>query len=310
MTTPMAPAGILLKSSSSECGERVFLVEGGRRHWVRDGEWIFRNGFRWPEDVFDVEPETLYSFANSSAAPVRTAEDLDTLGEGMTSTDMREIVAAALQGTGIEFGARASPYPVPLHCEVRYADPFSYEALRASLYPGQTLNQVVRPDYVTDLQTLDGVADESLDFIVACHVIEHTVSPITAIKSCHRALKPGGSLVLVVPDMVKTFDRDRELTPLSHLIEDERNPSRSRDRGHFEEFYTKVFPLPDPSAVKQHAADKHRQGADIHYHCWTYESFAAMVGWISDDGTPWSAVWSHPSLPGAENIEFYFVLVK
>lgn len=310
MNAPRKLPGMLLRSPASEFGDRVFYVENGRRHWVRDGVWLRRHGFRWPDDVRDVPPDMLYSFANGSAAPVCTPADLAALGVAATSTDLREIAAAGLCGTGIEFGSGASPFPVPLHCHTLYADAYSYDNLRAHLYPGQTLNQIVRPDYVTDLQSLAGVGDSSLDFIVACHVIEHTRSPVTAIKSCYRALRPGGSLVLVVPDMRKTFDRAREQTTLAHLVEDDRSPSAERDLGHFEEFYSRVFPLPPGEDVKAHAAARQAEGTDIHYHCWTDASFADMVHWTCIDGAPWSRLWSHPTLPGPEEIEFYFVLGK
>lgn len=302
--------GILLRSPASEFGDRVYYVEHGRRHWVREGAWLARNGFSWPDDVVDVAPGIICSFANGGAAPLRMAGDLERLGSDATSTDLREIAAAGLHGTGIEFGAGASPFPVPLRCHTLYADAYTFDALRANMYPGQTIQQIVRPDFVTDLQTLRGVADDTLDFIVACHVIEHTVSPITALKSCWRALKPGGELIMVVPDMHKTFDRARELTPLQHLVEDHYVPSRERDRQHFMEFYTKAFNVPSDAGIEKFVSTKHDEGSDIHYHCWTYESFLEMVAWVSEHEAAWSQVWSHPTLPGAEDIEFYFRLTK
>ena len=302
--------GILLRSDSAEFGDRVFYVEYGRRHWVRDASWLAKNGFRWPDDVLMVPESVLKSYANGSAAPLRSGADLDWLGEAADSTDVREVLASELRGTGIEFGSGASPFPIPLECHTLYADAYSYATLRDNLYPGQTLTQIVRPDFVTNLQTLDGIADESLDFVVACHVIEHTVSPITALQSCYRALRPGGQLLLVVPDMQKTFDSGREKTPLSHLIEDHQHPDAARDLGHFIEFFSKALPVPEGRPLREFAEEKQRAHADIHYHCWDYESFGQMVAWITENVAPWSAVWSHPTLPGAGNIEFYFRLTK
>ncbi|MDQ3159769.1 MAG: class I SAM-dependent methyltransferase [Pseudomonadota bacterium] len=301
--------GILLRSLTSEFGDGVFYVDYGRRHWVRASAWLARNGFSWA-DVIDVAPNILYGFANGGAAPLRVAEDLEGLGGTATSTDLREIAAAGLRGIGMEFGSGASPFPVPLRCHMLYADAYSFDTLRANMYPGQTHQQMVRPDFVTNLQTLKGVADESLDFIVACHVIEHTVSPITALKSCWRALKPGGDLILVVPDMRKTFDHARESTSLQHLIEDYRAPSRERDWHHFMEFYTKAFNVNVDADIDTFISAKQDAGADIHYHCWTYESFSEMVAWVAENGAAWSQVWSHPTLSGGGSDEFYFRLTK
>jgi hypothetical protein len=30
---------------------KVYVVQGGRKHWVISAVWLASNGFRWPEDV-------------------------------------------------------------------------------------------------------------------------------------------------------------------------------------------------------------------------------------------------------------------
>ncbi len=299
--------GRLLRSQTSEFGDRVYYVYNGRRHWVRDGEWLIRNGFVWSTDVEDVAPEILYSFLNAGIAPIKNDSDLGK--PNLSSVDVREIAASNLRGTGMEFGAGASPFPVPLNCNVRFADAFSYESLKAVMYPGQQAHDLIRPDYVTDIKTLDSIPNLSLDFIVACHVIEHTNNPIRAIDSCYRALKAGGSLVLVVPDMIKTFDSKRALTTLAHLIEDYEKPSLDRDRGHYEEFYSKAFEMPAGSNLLDYASQKQSEGGDLHYHTWTYETFGELIQWCANK-QGWQVAFAHPTLPGPDNIEFYFVLTK
>lgn len=299
--------GVLIRSSLSEFGDKVFYVDKGCRHWVRDGEWLKRNGFNWPTDVIDVAPEIIYGFINGGNAPIYNRSDLG--NPNLSSVDVREIAAANLQGTGVEFGAGASPFPVPLGCNVRFADAFSYESLKAGMYPGQEAHNLICPDYVTDIKTLVGIPDASLDFIIACHVIEHTNNPLAAIDSCYRALKPGGSLVLVVPDMTKTFDSKRTLTTLAHLIEDYQSPSPQRDREHYEEFYTKAFEIPADAILFDYVSRKQAEGGDLHYHTWTYDSFRELVDWHAKK-TRWTIEFSHPTLRGSEDIEFYFVLTK
>ena len=299
--------GVLLRSPPSGFGDKVFYVDRGRRHWVRDGEWLKRNGFNWPADIVDVAPEILYCFLNGGSVPIYSRSDLGK--HHLSSVDVREIAAAHLRGTGLEFGAGASPFPAPLECNVRFADAFSYESLKTGMYPGQQAHNLVRPDYVTDIKTLAGIPDVSLDFIIACHVIEHTNNPIAAIDSCYRALKPGGSLVLVVPDMTKTFDSKRTLTTLAHLIEDYEMPSLERDRAHYEEYYTEAYEIPADAILSDYVSQKQAEGGDLHYHTWTFESFGELVDWHVRK-TGWTIDFYHPTLPGSENIEFYFVLTK
>jgi hypothetical protein len=109
--------------------------------------------------------------------------------------------------------------------------------------------------------------------------------------------------------MTKTFDNKRILTTLKHLIEDYESPSNERDREHYEEFYTKAFEIPSDANIKDYSAQKQNEGGDLHYHTWTFDSFSQLVDWQVKN-TGWTVSFYHPTLPGKDNIEFYFVLVK
>jgi SAM-dependent methyltransferase len=51
-----------------------------------------------------------------------------------------------------------------------------------------------------DAQFLHGVADNSLDFVHSSHCLEHMNDPAEALQHWLRVLKPGGHLVVLVPD--------------------------------------------------------------------------------------------------------------
>ena len=51
-----------------------------------------------------------------------------------------------------------------------------------------------------DAQQLAGLAAESLDFVHSSHCLEHLVDPIEGLASWFRVIKPGGFLVVTVPD--------------------------------------------------------------------------------------------------------------
>jgi tetratricopeptide (TPR) repeat protein len=51
-----------------------------------------------------------------------------------------------------------------------------------------------------DAQYLDSIADESLDFVHSSHCLEHMMDPHVALTNWIRVLKPGGYLVVTVPD--------------------------------------------------------------------------------------------------------------
>lgn len=292
-------------------GDRVFFVHRGHRHWIRDGRWFSQNGASWPDSVLDVEPGLLLSFAPGGPAPLTWSDaEYESPPAELDSMSMREIAGSRCSGAGLEVGAGTSPFPLPLACKVLYGDRLPTGDLELELYPGQLREDLVEPDIEMDLDGLANVPDQSLDFIVACHVIEHTRNPIGALIQAWRRLKPGGRLVLVVPDMERTFDRGRAVTSLEHLIQDHLAPFRERDRGHYEEFYRVAFPMP-PERYEATVRERFDSAYAIHYHAWTYASFRAMVDWVVENGAVFSSVWSHPARADRErDIEFYFSLIK
>lgn len=63
------------------------------------------------------------------------------------------------------------------------------------------------------------IKDSSIDFVISSHVIEHFPDPIKALKEWHRVVKHDGLLYVVAPHKERTFDKERERTPLGELIE-------------------------------------------------------------------------------------------
>lgn len=317
-TTPVDPSGMLawlareaviLQSRGSCFGEQVFVCVRGRRHPVVSAERLEEIGFRWPHDVHQVSERQLASYAPGGGVPRpwEGAIDAAALGDAMA---VREALGCTLDGSGLEIGAGASPFPVPPRCRVIHGDRLTYEQLRAEPYPGQRLQDLVIPDILTDFDTIGNVADESLDFLVACHVIEHTRNPLGSIAAAWRKLRPGGRLVLVVPDKERTFDRGRPVTSLEHLVADHRDPDRGRDRAHYEEFYTLAQPVPE-FARAETVAEKFAAGYAIHYHVWTHDTFVDMLDLVDREICPWTHVWTHPAVADESRcIEFYAVLVK
>ena len=301
--------GTLLQARGSIFGEQVFFCLRGRRHSVLSAARLEELGFRWPADVVAVPERVLASFAAAGHLPGLWHGSVDT-SRISDSTTMREAMAAGLAGGGLEVGAGASPFPVPLACRVLYGDRLPHADLLAELYPGQRACDLVIPDILTDFDELDGVADGSQDFLIACHVIEHTRNPIGSIAAAHRKLRPGGTLLLVIPDKQRTFDRHRPLTPLSHLIEDHLRPDRQRDYAHYEEFYRLSFPMQEP-AYSQEVRHRFETRHAIHYHVWDHDAFRLMLDWLQDTVVGWSEIWTHPAVGNAqENIELYAVLTK
>lgn len=64
------------------------------------------------------------------------------------------------------------------------------------------------------------VDDNSQDFVVSSHVLEHFHNPVKALLEWYRVVRPGGIIFMIVPHMERTFDKGRPRTLLFHLLED------------------------------------------------------------------------------------------
>jgi SAM-dependent methyltransferase len=89
--------------------------------------------------------------------------------------------------------------------------------------------------YVGEATELPMIDDDSYDFLLSSHTIEHTANPLRALREWHRVLRPGALLVIVAPDPTRTFDRRRPVTTLAHLIEDEARETPESDLTHMDE---------------------------------------------------------------------------
>jgi len=73
--------------------------------------------------------------------------------------------------------------------------------------------------------------DDSVDFVFASHVIEHFPDPVRALQEWVRVARK--YVVLVVPHRDRTFDRDRELTPVDELLRRHEQGLKSADDRHW-----------------------------------------------------------------------------
>ncbi|MEQ1844373.1 MAG: methyltransferase domain-containing protein [Nitrospira sp.] len=85
-------------------------------------------------------------------------------------------------GEGLDIGGK--PDPLALYCEL-----FS------------KVQQVHTWDLADgDAQYLESIQDEQYEFVHSSHCLEHLVDPAEGLKHWFRVLKPGGHMVLIVPD--------------------------------------------------------------------------------------------------------------
>ncbi|MGH7943577.1 MAG: methyltransferase domain-containing protein [Opitutaceae bacterium] len=178
---------------------------------------------------------------------------------------------------GLEIGAHTNP--------VAGLSPFYTDAVVD--FAGAT----GRVDFLSDARALP-LPDNTLDYFVSSHVLEHLPDPLAALHEWHRVLRPGGLLYLVVPDKRFTFDEPRPLTTAEHLLRDFHEGTTADDaRVHVDEFvfqtdWSRLSPTTAPAdrparqaAVRGAYLQDLEQGRpiDIHYHTFTPESLSRVL---------------------------------
>lgn len=281
---------------------RYFYVESGVRRWIVSREDADFYNIDISQVVWGT-PDEISKFP-VGASIVAYPEKLENAFGFMQA---RVFLAKDFKGKGIEFGGDTNCHPLPFGCEVYYADIFQDEEEgKNGMNYGGGSRDVPPIKYLTDISDMKGIEDQSIDFIVHNHVIEHTRDPIKSLFTAHRKLKKNGVLLFAVPDKQVTFDVKRETTSLKHLVADFKSPSKLRDCVNIIDY------LVNTHMVGYKDIFRFLQGIDkyTHFHTFTAESFADILKWTDTEGLVWSNTEIFPRLGFQGANEFYVRLTK
>jgi predicted SAM-dependent methyltransferase len=229
---------------------------------------------------------------------------------------VRRAFAEYLHGRGIELGALNAPLDVrgvQAIDELLYVDRYKKdELLRHFPELQEVAKDIVETDITCDIvEGLKPFTDESLDFVIACHLVEHVPDPIYFLTELWRVLAVRGRLYLAVPDKeCFGYDARRPLTTLEHLIEDHRKRTATVEDHHLEEFLrlSENLSIPEDPAQRAHLFEQHR-ARSIHIHVWNTQSFAEFLLYFNQACRPFRLL--DVSVPREnERREMLFILEK
>jgi len=193
----------------------------------------------------------------------------------LDKTDLRLLLSSFyLQGNGLEVGALHHPLALPSKAHVKYVDRLPVHELR-NHYPELKDVDLVNVDIIDDGERLFTIPNDSQDFIVANHMLEHCMNPIQTIETFLSKLRPGGIIYIGIPDKRFSFDRDRDLTTFNHLRDDyfEKNDHFQ----HYMEWAKFVNEIKDENEIARQAQHLFQMQYSIHFHVWDYNSFVNFL---------------------------------
>jgi predicted SAM-dependent methyltransferase len=229
------------------------------------------------------------------------------------SSAKRSHLAGWLTGKGIELGALHQPLAVPAGVQVEYVDRLSVADLRRQ-YPELASLDLVPVAHIGSAEDLADIADSSVDFVVACHVLEHIEDPTRALREIHRVLRDGGIFFCALPEPRVTFDKERQPTTVEHLVHDHRAGTTSH-RDHFVDWVDNVERHQAWWRVEQPDRGERvdmliEMDYSIHYHVWRPDTFVEYLGAVRrEDGVVFEMVAFAGCQPAVDD-EFIFILRK
>jgi len=290
---------------------RMFVMSHNKRRWILTIEAAQQFGLLL-DQYMECSEEEIRNIP--IGGPI--VDYPDQLKDCKNCTSARAFLAKDLgESVGIECGpgSAANCYPLPLEADVRYLDRFNEKEGCNQDYDGD----FPYIDYKTTINKMDGIYDNSLDFIVHCHVIEHSRNPLEALDLSYKKLKSGGRLIMAVPDKRYTFDKPRKLTKAKHLLKDYREGvTDEKDLEHVHccnkiwvgSEYKMVPDLTDNQILEYLKKDL----IDIHWHTYTDRSFKKLLK-VTKKLIPWKKMDVFPICDFVNKeqfIEFYVVLQK
>ena len=155
-------------------GSQALLMSGFTSTLRVDDQWVGQHIVR---------------LSHGPGSATEFAIDLFSFATGSTAWEAatrRELASRFLTGAGLEVGALQRRLPLPDHCSVKYVDRLPLEELLAH-YPELRGLPIQAPDLIDDGETLSKVASDSMDFVIANHLLEHCENPYRRLRtSCGR----------------------------------------------------------------------------------------------------------------------------
>jgi len=158
---------------------------------------------------------------------------------------------------------------------IKSGDAFNYDANRSGC------------QFISEATDLSEIATARYDFLLSSNCLEHVANPIKALSEWRRVIKPGGGLILVLPNRESNFDHQRPVTKFEHLLDDFTQDVGEDDLTHLDEILALHDLSMDPVAgdlehFRQRSL-KNFENRTLHHHVFDVQLIEEMLDHVGLD---------------------------
>jgi SAM-dependent methyltransferase len=157
---------------------------------------------------------------------------------------------------GVEVGGPSAVFStvLPVYPHIRSLDGVNFATdtiWEGRIQAGEKYNfyrEKAGRQFIADATDLSQIDSDQYDFLLSSNCLEHGANPIKALVEWKRVIRPGGGLVLVLPNQASNFDHRRPVTELDHMLDDFTKDVGEDDLTHLDEILANHDLSMDPPA--------------------------------------------------------------
>jgi len=190
---------------------------------------------------------------------------------------------------GLEIGGPSGIFKttLPLYQSARFIDGANFSAntvWEGPITPGRTFAYFPRRvgmQFICEATDLSKIGSQAYDFVLSSNCLEHVANPLRALVEWKRVIRPGGAMILVLPNKASNFDHERPFTSFEHLLEDFARGTTEHDLTHLDEILALHDLSMDPAAgsfatFRARSLDNFNNRT-LHHHVFQPETMAKML---------------------------------
>ncbi len=184
---------------------------------------------------------------------------------------------------GIEIGGPSAIFSkeIPIYPVVESLDGcnFSTQTVwEGNIFEGDNFNYYKDKkgrQYICEASNLESILNETYNFLVASHCLEHCSNALKTVEEWLRVLKKGGVILLILPYKSAIFDHNRPITTFEHLLRDLENNIDETDLTHLNEILElhdlkRDLPAGNKAQFKERSLNNYHNRC-LHHHIFNFK---------------------------------------